>query len=683
MASADIRTRKAKVTWWNSSSLTVRCPFCDCIHSHGFTSYEVARGRRLGHCEVLDRFQRYEFVFPFNEATQQAWFAIDRKRALFVAAGENPAEDYRYQDAEEDSDHDEMLAQISKLLDTKRKWYEATETVALEFLGGAPLEMNRIEVVASEMVRGDYQKVKEYLESSSEIDIFLHGTDATYLIEDLQSEPGDDQLASAEERQDNEVQPEIYGTGKTALHLAACEQYPEIVQLLLEKGACPNARDDQGRTPLAYACLWGRLKNVKHLLAHGADKTIPSVRDRCLLLPVDYARASKANVKERRSASGGMYCEDTYQRDQDRRKILNLLEDFDDEHLVNGEPLKLWAFQFHNESRNVTEFGRMITMSAHFQVPNDWKTVGVLCRENGFPPMAAMSGWSHSGYGNTRVGGQDWTEEVRSLAAFIGFALEPHWKDGVVHPLATMGGVASIPTDPSQKVQVISAGYSRTGTVSMSMALDKLLEGPILHGGTQILVRDDELEYCKTWIKAYEARNSGDKFTTLKLVQKATAGFVGTADLPPADFLPELMELYPDAKVVLVKRDPVKWWNSIAADGGISPSFAKEYSRSTLKLAGLTEDTASPVELLKKGGPHILEAHCDKVRALVPKNQLLEMELSEGWEPLCKFLDVPIPNEPFPRANDAAAADKGQYKSPEVGKFIDKERLYRDRLEAI
>lgn len=160
-----------------------------------------------------------------------------------------------------------------------------------------------------------------------------------------------------------------------------------------------------------------------------------------------------------------------------------------------------------------------------------------------------------------------------------------------------------------------------------------------------------------------------------------------------------MMELYPDAKVVLVKRDPVKWWNSIAAvtsrttppwlrpllspipGGRHLPSFANEYSRSTLRLAGLTEDTASPVELLRKGGPRktisclyssrgiaplthilfttdLLEAHCDKVRALVPKSQLLEMDLSDGWEPLCKFLDVPIPEELFPRANDAAAADK-------------------------
>jgi hypothetical protein len=107
----------------------------------------------------------------------------------------------------------------------------------------------------------------------------------------------------------------------------------------------------------------------------------------------------------------------------------------------------------------------------------------------------------------------------------------------------------------------------------------------------------------------------------LKLVRKATAGFVGTADLPPSDFMAELMEIYPDAKVVLVRRDAVKWWNSIATLTSRTtpwwlaivmapipgwrylPAFANEYSRSTLKLAGLTENTASPVELLKRGGP--------------------------------------------------------------------------------
>jgi hypothetical protein len=181
----------------------------------------------------------------------------------------------------------------------------------------------------------------------------------------------------------------------------------------------------------------------------------------------------------------------------------------------------------------------------------------------------------------------------------------------------------------------------------------------------------------------------------LKLVQKATAGFVATADLPPSDFMAEMMEIYPDAKVVLVNRDPEKWWNSVAALTSRTtpwwlgivmapipgwrylPTFAKEYSRSTLKLAGLTKDTASPVELIKHGGPRkslllcwldsnteqhitidILQRHHDRVRSIVPKDQLLEMDLTQGWEPLCKFLGVPIPDEPFPRVNDAQAADQ-------------------------
>ncbi|KAI1402636.1 P-loop containing nucleoside triphosphate hydrolase protein [Hypoxylon fuscum] len=236
-----------------------------------------------------------------------------------------------------------------------------------------------------------------------------------------------------------------------------------------------------------------------------------------------------------------------------------------------------------------------------------------------------------------------------------------------------MGGVASIPTDPSRKVQVIAAGYSRTGTVSTSLALAKLVDGPVLHGGTQVLVRDDD--YCSLWIKAYEARNAGDKEQTLKLVRQATAGFVATADLPPADFMPEMMELYPDAKVVLVRRDPVKWWNSLAAVSSRTapwwfdyvmapipgwrylPYFAKHYSRSTLELAGVHEKNANTSQLIKRGGPHILEAHNAKVRSVVPKDQLLEMDLSEGWAPLCQFLGVPVPDEPFPRANDAKAAD--------------------------
>lgn len=104
-------------------------------------------------------------------------------------------------------------------------------------------------------------------------------------------------------------------------------------------------------------------------------------------------------------------------------------------------------------------------------------------------------------------------------------------------------------------------------------------------------------------------------------MRQATAGFAGTADLPPADFMPEMMALYPDARVVLVRRDPARWWASIAALTArttpwwlgpvLAPipgwrylsSFAREYSRSTLQLAGLDADSASPADLIERGGP--------------------------------------------------------------------------------
>ncbi|PGH18580.1 hypothetical protein AJ79_00359 [Helicocarpus griseus UAMH5409] len=227
-----------------------------------------------------------------------------------------------------------------------------------------------------------------------------------------------------------------------------------------------------------------------------------------------------------------------------------------------------------------------------------------------------------------------------------------------------MGGFASVPADPSRRVQVISAGYSRTGTVSMSLALGKLLDGPALHGGTQLMEREDG--YSKTWVKAFAAKTAGDRETTLKHLRNLTAGFVAVADGPPIHFIPELLELYPDAKVVLVRRDPQRWWASFMGPVNKGKpwwygiiflpipgwrhlkSVTDELSRSALRLAGVTDAEMGD----------LLELHNNMVRSLVPRGQLLEMDISEGWEPLCKFLGVPVPDEPFPRANDAKALEE-------------------------
>lgn len=46
------------------------------------------------------------------------------------------------------------------------------------------------------------------------------------------------------------------------------------------------------------------------------------------------------------------------------------------------------------------------------------------------------------------------------------------------------------------------------------------------------------------------------------------------------------------------------------------------------------------------------------MRRTIPKEKLFFINVKDGWEPLCQALDLPVPDEPFPRANDAAAADQ-------------------------
>ncbi len=50
----------------------------------------------------------------------------------------------------------------------------------------------------------------------------------------------------------------------------------------------------------------------------------------------------------------------------------------------------------------------------------------------------------------------------------------------------------------------------------------------------------------------------------------------------------------------------------------------------------------------------VYEAHNEAVRKALPSERLLIYEVSEGWAPLCAFLGVPLPTEPFPRTNSTA-----------------------------
>ncbi|KAB5582967.1 DYW family of nucleic acid deaminases-domain-containing protein [Coniochaeta sp. 2T2.1] len=333
-------------------------------------------------------------------------------RGIFVTAGTDLSKHFPGERV------DDLVDECEKEANSRRKWTEATATTIVF----EDVVMDTVKYVVSRMIQGDFNCVRQHLETSAEVDLFLNGVEAyTFRFKSTYPEDYDDD----EKDKDGFITHHTV-TGRTALHLASCEMYPKIVELLLERGADPNARDVNGRAPLSEAALWGRLENVKILIKHGANPLLACLRGGKRALAVDFARNDEVNAKQRSHAV--LYKEDVYERNLDRRALVNLLES---QSGTTGTATQqrptLAGFAF---TRAATP-GSFLTLVAHFDVPNVWKTVGVLCRGSDFPPVAAMSGWGHheDPASNIQVAGEEWTDAVRQICSYIGHNLTPHMCD--------------------------------------------------------------------------------------------------------------------------------------------------------------------------------------------------------------------------------------------------------------
>ncbi|KAJ2976520.1 hypothetical protein NQ176_g4908 [Zarea fungicola] len=223
-----------------------------------------------------------------------------------------------------------------------------------------------------------------------------------------------------------------------------------------------------------------------------------------------------------------------------------------------------------------------------------------------------------------------------------------------------MGNSPSIPTDPRQQVQVIGAGFSRTGTGSFTMAMEKLLGGPAFHGGSQCIGREDA--FAKLYHDVFKYRH--DKPRLKKLLRELTSGFVAVADSPIIFFAEELCELYPDALVICMTRDKESWWRSMKPLQDASGAWWMSILLWPCPGWRWLAPTAvwyneCCVERYGVGlSPDTYDKHIEYVKRVVPKERLHFVSLHDGWRPICEALDKPIPEEPFPRTNESGAVSK-------------------------
>lgn len=191
-------------------------------------------------------------------------------------------------------------------------------------------------------------------------------------------------------------------------------------------------------------------------------------------------------------------------------------------------------------------------------------------------------------------------------------------------------------------LKVIGSGLGRTGTKSLQTALNMLGAGPCHHMAEVFM----QPESMALWVEAGEAR--ADWETIFR-------GYGSAVDYPSAAYWRELADYYPDARVIHTVRDPGSWFEStqatIFAPDGLA---AKAIVTGEGPMAPFFRSFAKPFIGRLHDRDYLIDhfnRHTDEVLAAIPAERLLVYRAGEGWEPLCRFLGVAVPDEAYPSEN--------------------------------
>jgi hypothetical protein len=200
-------------------------------------------------------------------------------------------------------------------------------------------------------------------------------------------------------------------------------------------------------------------------------------------------------------------------------------------------------------------------------------------------------------------------------------------------------------------LQVIGAGFGRTGTTSLKAALEQLGFSKCHH--MQEVVRSGrQLDY-------WQAIAEGDEVPWDDVFE----GYKACCDWPSCTHWEELALRYPEAKIILTVRDPERWHASgmetiypatYLAPGWLRPWVPRIGRFNKMVIAAVWEGVFDGRFADRDHAIKIYLEHVEYVKATAPKDRLLVFEATDGWAPLCRFLEVPVPDGDYPHLNDAS-----------------------------
>jgi len=200
-------------------------------------------------------------------------------------------------------------------------------------------------------------------------------------------------------------------------------------------------------------------------------------------------------------------------------------------------------------------------------------------------------------------------------------------------------------------LEIIGAGFGRTGTLSLKFALEELGFNKCYH----MMEIPKVPHHISSWRKAAAGKNVDWHL----LFQ----GYKAAVDWPSCNYWREQLRAFPEAKIILTKRDADDWYESVINTIWPASVKGRELARSNENLDKVAQDRSSMVfEVIWDGifddrmseKDFVIdkyEKHNQSVIDEVPSSKLLVYEPGEGWEPLCQFLGCSQPSIDYPNVN--------------------------------